>query len=131
MFAVVIGSCIMLASWAVSYADGSCDSMVGGSCVEAWHSSVVEWSVYLGIVVALLVATTLPARIAPALKRTTAIVAGVIGNAPLWFSYFATNWNDLLLPVILAGISALLGILLVWRWPQRHKVESVKEESRA
>lgn len=128
VFAAVVGGCIMLSSWAVSFADGSCDSMVGGSCVEGWHSNVVEWSVYLGIVAALLAVTMLLAKIAPSFKRTTATIAGILGNAPVWFGYFVTGWDDLLLPVILATLSASFGIMVVWQW---RDVESVQEESRA
>ena len=115
VFAAVMGICILLATWAVSMADGSCENMVGGACVEGWHTTFVEWSTYLGIVLAFLAAPILTSKVAPALKRTTAIGAGILGNAPIWFGYIASGWGDLLLPACLAAISAIIGIWLVWR----------------
>lgn len=113
--AAVIALSIALASWAVTVADQSCTSMVGGTCVESWHSDAVEWAVYIAIVLAVLAIPLLSAWLAPAYKKATALIMGLLGATPLLLGYFMTNWQDLLLPSLLGISSALLGIYLVWR----------------
>ncbi len=123
-FAAVMGICILLATWAVNVADGNCENMVGGACVEGWHTTVVEWATYIGIVVAFIMAPILSSKVAPTLERSTAVGVGILGNGPLWFGYIASGWGDLLLPACLAAGSAIIGIWLVWR---RQDDGSVKE----
>lgn len=113
--AAVIALSTALASWAVTVADQSCTSMVGGTCVESWHSDAVEWAVYLGIILATLSIPLLSAWIAPTYKKATALIMGLLGAAPLLAGYFMTSWQDLLLPSVLGIGFALLGIYLVWR----------------
>lgn len=115
VIAAVLIACTLLASWAVTVADQSCTSMVAGTCVESWHSDAVEWAVYIAIIVALLAAIILSAWIAPAYKKATALVIGLLGSATLITGYFTTNWDDLLVPALIAIGSACVGIFLVWR----------------
>ncbi len=113
--AAVIAMVTALASWAVTLADQSCTSMVGGTCVESWHSDAVEWAVYLGIILATLAIPLLSAWIAPSYKKAAALIMGLLGAMPLLAGYFMTNWQDLLLPSLLGIGFAILGISLVWR----------------
>jgi len=124
VFVAVMGICILLATSVVAATEGGCDNMVGGTCVEGWHTTVVEWSTYIGLAVAFLTAPFLTSKIAPALKRTTAVSAGVLGNVPIWFGYFASGWGDLLLPACVAALSSIISIWLVCR---QHVVLAVKE----
>ena len=80
VFVAVMGICILLATSVVAATEGGCENIVGGTCVEGWHTTVVEWSTYVGIAVAFLTAPFLTSKVAPALKRTTAVSAGVLGN---------------------------------------------------
>lgn len=113
--AAVIALSTALASWAVTVADQSCTSMVGGTCVESWHSDAVEWAVYLGIILATLAIPLLTAWIAPTYKKAAALLMGLLGAAPLLAGYLMTSWQDLLLPSLLGIGFALLGIYVVWR----------------
>ncbi len=89
--------------------------LLAGTCVESWHSDAVEWAVYIAVTLALLAIPILSAWIAPAFKKSTALVMGLLGSAPLLIGYFTTNWDDLLLPSLLAIGAAATGIFLVWR----------------
>lgn len=115
VIAVVLATCTWLAIYAVSIADQSCTSMVAGTCVESWHSDAVEWAIYIAVILALVTIPTLSAWIAPAFKKHTALVMGLLGGAPLLIGYFMTNWDDLLFPSLLAIGAAAFGIFLVWR----------------
>jgi len=125
VFIAVMGICILSAMWVVTLADGRCESMVGGACVESWHTTVVEWATYLGIVVACLTAPFLTSKVAPVFKRTTAGIVGAAGSAPVWTGYIATGWGDLLLPACLALVSSLVSLGLVWR----HQLNRAVKES--
>jgi hypothetical protein len=114
--AAVVVACILAARWAVSMVDGRCPtgSMVGGACVEPWHTSAVEASIYTAIVLAVLGFVILPSLIAPQLKRTVAVVAFLGATAVVGAAYFMTAWADMLLPLVVTVMSGGIGILLIW-----------------
>lgn len=114
--AAVVGACIVAARWAVSLADRRCpiESMVGGACVEPWHTTAVEASIYTAIVLAVPGLVILPSLIAPQLKRAVAVVAFLAAIAVVGAAYFMTAWADMLLPLVVTVISGGMGILWVW-----------------
>ena len=116
VLAAVAAGCFLAAREAVNIADQRCEYMVGGACVEGWHTGMIEWTIYISVLVALLLMTTLSAWIAPALKRPIAVLAGLLGVGVLSWGYFMTGWIQLLQPVFVAIVAAALGVLLVWRW---------------
>lgn len=107
--------CVLISRWVVSSADNNCTDMVGGACVEGWHTDVVEWSIYLGLVAAILLMIVLCAWLAPTGKRIVAVVVGVLAIAPVLAGYVMTGWAELVPPVLVAVGSALIGNLFVWR----------------
>ena len=111
----VAAGCAACARWFVNLADERCRDMVGGACVESWHTDVVEWSIYVGVVVAFLLMTILSAWVAPSLKRAVSIVVGVLGVLVLIVGRLMTGWDVMLLPVLVGAVSALVGIMIVWR----------------
>jgi hypothetical protein len=114
--AAVVGACIVAARWAVSIVDRRCPagSMVGGACVEPWHTTAVEASIYTAIVLAVLGLVILPSLIAPQLKRTVAVVAFLGAIAAAGAVYFMTAWAEMLLPLVVTVLSGGIGILWVW-----------------
>ena len=65
---------IIAGRWTVTLADARCpsQSMIGGACVEPWHTGVVEAVIYVGLVLAAAGLVVLISLIAPALKRSSA-----------------------------------------------------------
>lgn len=114
--AAVVGACIVAARWAVSMVDRQCPigSMVGGACVEPWHTTAVEASIYTAIVPAVLGLVILPSLIAPQFKRTVAVAACLGAIAAAGAAYVMTAWADLLLPLVVTVMSGGVGILWVW-----------------
>ena len=115
VYAGVAAGCFFAARWAVSIADGRCVESVGGACVEGWHTGVVEWSIYVAIVVGLLAITLLCSWLAPAGKKVVAVVIALLGIAPLAAGYIVTGWAELAMPVFVAALAGLIGIVLIWR----------------
>lgn len=114
--AAVLAICIVAARWAVAVADRRCpvESMVAGSCVEPWHTTVVEIVIYVGCALAALGIVVLPAVLAPQFDRAVGVLA-LIGVVILAGSgYFLLGWADLLLPLLIAGTAG--GTALVWVW---------------
>ena len=112
----VVGGSVLLARYAVARADLRCENQVGGACVESWHTGVVEWSIYVGVVVTVLLVTLLSAWIAPMLKRSVSVVAALLCVLPLAAAYIVTGWAELGSPIFLAILAAVLGMALVWRF---------------
>jgi hypothetical protein len=114
--AAVVVAGIVGARWAVSIVDRRCpvESMVGGACVEPWHTTAVEASIYTAIVLAVLGLVILPSLIAPQLKRTVAVVAFLGAIAAAGAAYFMTAWAEMLLPLVVTVLSGGIGILWVW-----------------
>ena len=77
---------------------------------------MIEWTIYITVLVALLLMTTLSAWIAPALKRPIAVLAALLGVSVLFAGYFMTGWSQLLQPVFVAIVAGAIGVLIVWRW---------------
>jgi cytochrome bd-type quinol oxidase subunit 2 len=119
--AAVAFACIAAAQQGVRAAEARCAAMVGGSCVEGWHTDVVEWAIYLGLFVGVALIVVLSAWIAPAAKRAVAVIAALIGLAPAVAGYVLTGWPILLPPILLSAITAAACVAWVWR---RHRPAS-------
>lgn len=119
--AAVVGACIVAARWAVTMVDRHCPigSMVGGACVEPWHTTAVEASIYTAIVLAVLGLVILPSLIAPQLQRAVAVVAGLAAFAAAGAAYFMTAWADLLVPLVVTVMTGGVGVLWVWSRSRR------------
>ena len=105
----------LTARWAVTQADANCADMVGGACVEGWHTDAVEWSIYIGVVLTVLLMTVFCAWLAPAGKRVVAILVGALACVPFVAGYVMTGWADLVFPIGLALAAAIVGIVWIWR----------------
>jgi hypothetical protein len=117
--AAVVAACAAAARWSITIVDRSCPaaSMAGGACVEPWHTTAVEASIYIGVGLAALGVVVLPSLIAPQLKRTISIVAFGAATGVTVAAYFRTGWADLLMLVAVAVVSG--GIGLWWVWSRR------------
>ena len=100
----------------VNLADTRCaaENMMGGACVEPWHTGFVELTIYFGIIFAAFTLSLIPSAIAPAFKRTVAVIAGVLPAAGLGTFYYFTQWPQLILPMIVAVTGSTLCITWVW-----------------
>jgi hypothetical protein len=120
---LVVAGVAVAARWAVTVADGQCpaDSMVAGACVEPWHTGVVEASVYAAVVLAALGLVAVPTLIAPALKRTVAVLGFLLASTVVVAGYYLTGWADLLGPLAVTIVSA--GLALAWVWIRRRPAD--------
>lgn len=102
--------------WAVTVIDSRCpvDRMVGGACVEPWHTSAVEAAIYAGVGLGALGLTLVPALVAPSLKRTVAVAGFLLGVGAAATLYLTTSWSVLLPPLALAAASGALGVWIMW-----------------
>jgi len=105
----------MVGYWIVVFASGFCADMVGGACVDAWHTSAMEWTIYILVVTGLILIPVLAAWVAPAGRRWVAGVCGLVSTLPFLALYFSTGLFELTLPAVLAVVAAVVGIGLVWR----------------
>jgi len=112
----VVVSCAAAARAVVSFIDQRClrESMVGGACVEPWHTSAVEASIYLGVIVAALAVVILPAMIAPTFKRTVAVILFLTAVSVAAAPYMLTTWTELLRPLAAAVLSGAAALWWVW-----------------
>lgn len=118
--AAVVVLCAFAARWSVLIVDGRCPahSMVGGSCVERWHTTAVEISIFAAVALAALGLVLLPAAVAPGLKRAVAAVGFAIAAGVGGAAYFVTGWADMLVPFMIATTAGAAGL---WRvWSRRH-----------
>jgi hypothetical protein len=116
----VVAAVIAGARWAVSLADRRCpvSSMVGGACVEPWHTSAVEAAIYAAVGLATLGIVVLPALIAPQLKRSVAVVGFAAVLAMAAAVRFRFGWSGLLIPSLIA--LACGTVALIWTWRHSH-----------
>lgn len=114
--AAVVASCTFGARWAIAAVDARCppDSLVAGSCVEPWHTTAVEVSIYLAVAVGAFALVWLPALVAPQLKRGVAVVAFLLSVAVAGAPYFYLAWADLLMPFVVATLAGAAGLWWVW-----------------
>lgn len=114
--ALWVGGIVVAGRWVVSLADARCASgnMVGGACVEPWHTGVVEGVIYVGLILGAAGLVTLPALIAPALKRSMATLGFLLGAGLVGTLYFMTRWSDFQMPLLVVLVSG--GISVWWMW---------------
>lgn len=114
VIAGVVTGCFAIARWATTQIDARCEAMVGGACVEGWHTGAVEGVIYLAVVVGVALIVLLSSWIAPAGRRAVALVAGLIAIAPGMAGYLMTRWGDLVAPILVSLAIAALCIAWVW-----------------
>jgi len=109
--AMIVASIAALARWGVTLTDQQCavEHMVGGTCVESWHTSVVDYAIYLAVIAIGLGVALVPASIAPSHRLAVAIVCVGLVLAGFLTFYTFTRWPELLLPLLLTAISGGLG----------------------
>ena len=112
LLAVVLAGRVVL-----GIADGFCEEAhrAGGICVEAWHTSVMDALAYGGVFATAFLLATVPALIAPTLRRTVASIGALLLPALALVAWSSTNWPDLLAPFLLALAAALVGLAIIWR----------------
>lgn len=112
----VIAAGMLGARAAVAIADRRCpmESMVGGSCVEPWHTSVVETTIYVAAAVCMAGLVILPALIAPQLQRTVAVLLFLAAVGCIAAAFVLTGWPDLLRPLLVAVPVGALALWWIW-----------------
>jgi hypothetical protein len=114
--AAVVVFCVVAARAAISLVDQRCPagSMVGGACVEPWHTTAVEAAIYTGLVVAVLALVILPAMLAPQYKRAVAVVLFVAAVSVTAAAWIMTTWAEMMMLVAVTVLTG--GIALGWVW---------------
>ncbi|MEM1231337.1 MAG: hypothetical protein AAGI15_12425 [Pseudomonadota bacterium] len=112
--AVALGS-VMAANGYVASATRQCAAMAGNACVEGWHTATVERAILTALALAVLLAVLGASWLAPAGKRLVAIAVSLVGIGLPLTVWFYTGWQELRVPTGLAGLTALLACVLVWR----------------
>lgn len=117
--AIIAVAIIQGSRYGVILADGFCSeqNMIGGACVETWHTGLVETAIYIGLVLCTACLVIVPSAIAPAIKRPVAIVGGILCPAGLGAFYYLTSWPELFLPMLISILTAVFALL--WVWPRR------------
>lgn len=114
--AAVLSFCTVAARLAVTLADRYCPmpSMVGGSCVEPWHTTIVEVVIYTACALAASGVVLLPALVAPRFARAVAAVTltGVLIIAGS--GYLLLGWAELLMPVFVVAVFGAAALAWVW-----------------
>ncbi len=87
-------------------------AMVGGACVASWHTTGIEWVVYVGLFVSVFVAIVLAARAAPFRRVVIASICGIAAVALPLSIWLGLGWNDFRLISIEAMFAAAIS---VWR----------------
>lgn len=112
----VVAAVVAAGRWGVALADRRCpvESMVGGACVEPWHTSIVEAAIYIGAVAAAAGLVVLPAMVAPHFKRAVGAfgLAALLGGSG--YAYSVTGWVQLLWPCVVALPAGALALWWVW-----------------
>ena len=102
--------------WVVARADARCapENLIGGACVEPWQTGTIELVIYVAVIVMALGLTLLPAALAPALKRSVAVLGALLALVPMGFIYYVFGWAEVFPPMLLAALAGLCGIAGVW-----------------
>lgn len=123
VFVVVVAAGGFAGEGVVRLLDGRCapDALVGGACVAPWHTTGIEWVVYVGLFVTVLAAVILPAQIAPAGRIVTAVLCAMVVAAIPLSIWIGAGWNDFRLISVEAILAAAAGVWLVRRTVQRKR----------
>jgi len=119
---VVVGLAIAGGRGTVTLIDGRCppQSMVGGACVEPWHTGAVEAVIYTATGIGVLALAIVPALIAPSLKRSVAAAGALLGVGAVAAFYAVTTWPVVLPLLALAATAGGLGLWWTWRRSASH-----------
>ena len=119
---IIIAGTVFGSRWAVNIADNRCapENMIGGACVESWHTGLVELAIYAGLVLCALGLTLIPAAIAPSFKRLVSIVGALLTIGSTITAYYFTRWPELIWPVAVATLVCTTSVLWVWSWRKPH-----------
>ena len=119
--ALILAATVGGGQWIVTLVDSGCgpENMIGGACVEPWHTGAVENVIYIAVVIAALAITIIPATIAPDLKRTVAVFGALLLVGLTGSLYYFTRWPEFVFPSVIAALTAIVGI--VWIWTRRTK----------
>ena len=118
---LVVG-CAIAARAVVAAADEHCaqPDMVGGTCIAPWHTNFVEWVIYLGVGLTAFTVTTIPAMIAPGLRRSISIACWLLINGATTALFVTTGWLDLQMPLLIALLLGALGVIVIWKQSGTH-----------
>ena len=113
---IVVGA-FYFGQWLVVQFDGSCGegNVIGGSCVETWHTRAVEIGIYAAVVLGAIGLSIIPAWIAPTLKRSLAVLILVLFSVALLAPYIMLGWADLVLPSLVGILVMIVGTLITMR----------------
>ncbi|NBC23796.1 MAG: hypothetical protein GVY21_10005 [Gammaproteobacteria bacterium] len=120
--AAIIVLTIMAGRGVVDLIDGRCppQSMIGGACVEPWHTGAVEAVIYGATGLGVLALVIVPALVAPSLQRSVASAGALLGTGAVGAFYLLTTWAVVLPLLAVAVAAAALGLWWAWRRSNVH-----------
>lgn len=109
---LIVGGLVAAARLIINLVDALCtpENMIGGSCVEPWHTGAVEIAIYSGLILCALGLTLIPPAIAPKFKHTVSIAGAVLLFGATGVAYYLTRWPELFAPMLVAGIASAIGV---------------------
>lgn len=122
VFVLVLAAGVIAGVGVVRLLDTRCaaDAMAGGACVASWHTTGIEWVVYTGWFVTVVLAVVLSARAAPSARFPVAVIGGLIALAVPAVIWLGLGWSDFRLVSLEALLAAVLGAWLV----RRHRTDT-------
>ena len=113
----IAAGAVALSRALVGWFDQRCapENLIGGACVESWHTGAVETGIYAAVILGGFLLATIPALLAPAYRRAVAVLILLLVFAGIAWANFTFGWGDIVLPSIVALAVTALGCLLIWR----------------
>lgn len=117
VFLLVLAAGVFAGVGVVRFLDTRCaaDAMAGGVCVASWHTTGIEWVVYAGLLVTVVLAVLLSARVAPFARFPVAVASGVITVAVPAVIWLGLDWSEFRLVSLESLLAAASAAWLVRR----------------
>ncbi|MGI9327552.1 MAG: hypothetical protein ACR2PZ_20205 [Pseudomonadales bacterium] len=114
--ALVAPATVALGQKVIGLADQRCapEHLIGGACVESWHTGTVELVIYIGCLILAVGVTLLPASIAPAGKRLVASIGYLLLLGAFVTGYVFTRWPEFFTPAAVAAVAGALAVAWVF-----------------
>jgi hypothetical protein len=117
VYMLVLAAGAVAGAGVVRLMDARCapDAMAGGACVAPWHTTAIEWVVYVGLFVSVVLAVFLSARVAPSARFPVAVIGGLLAAALPAAVWLGAGWSDFRLVTMEALVAAAVGAWPAWR----------------
>ncbi len=105
------------ASIAFNGSNNQCDTvfLVAGKCTEPWHTTAVDFIIYLSVAFVVTGLVLVPALIAPRFKKVISILGLLISLFITGGAFIASGWPDLLTLIYVTLFIGLCGVCFVWK----------------